>query len=225
MGHCVWKRGRAFVRRVTLSQHYAMLNGLEHRDESGLAIIEDVIRHEIAHAVDYEMRGRSVHDAPWKAICRRVGADPSRLYEGEKVSLAPGKYVATCSGCGVETDYYRRPKRARACRACCQTKSGGRFDARFKLTLRERRTGRRVAYIEEQHRKVNRQEPASSSLPAEPASPAERGYKYTGTCPECSWVRGYRRRLKRMHACPQCCRQHAGGQYHEDYRLRITQNY
>lgn len=39
---------------------------------------EDVVLHEIAHAMDFETRGRSCHDNVWKAWAIRVGAKPER---------------------------------------------------------------------------------------------------------------------------------------------------
>lgn len=39
----------------------------------------DTIRHEIAHALDYDRHGSSSHGPRWKAIAVEVGAKPQRL--------------------------------------------------------------------------------------------------------------------------------------------------
>lgn len=46
----------------------------------GCFYIEDVIRHEYAHYMDYMFNGNSSHGASWKAGCRKIGALPTRLY-------------------------------------------------------------------------------------------------------------------------------------------------
>lgn len=106
--------------------------------------MEDVVRHEIAHAIDYERRGRSDHGPVWKAIARRIGADPTRLYEGPDVPDHASKYVGICPSCTREHPFYRRVTRRHACPDCCRAKNGGRFTHRFLLRILERETGRDV---------------------------------------------------------------------------------
>ncbi len=137
LGSCRWStRGRP-AKKITLSGHYAARLGLSFRDARGLPVIEDVIRHEIAHAIDFERRGRSDHGRTWKAICKRVGADPTRLYETQNAEafLIPGKYVARCPACEQEIAYFRRPSRPRACKRCCDLHAQGRYDERFRLRV------------------------------------------------------------------------------------------
>ena len=62
-------------RRITLSAARA--------DELAEAEVEDTIRHEIAHAIDWERRGTTNHDATWKAVARACGASPSRTFKGD----------------------------------------------------------------------------------------------------------------------------------------------
>ncbi len=137
LGSCRWSTRRSPGKLITVSVHYAARLGLSFRDDQGLAVIEDVIRHEIAHAVDFERRGRSDHGRAWKAICRRIGADPTRLYETTDIQafLLPGKYVAHCANCDRKITYYRKPSRPRACRPCCDAHAGGRYDERFRLRV------------------------------------------------------------------------------------------
>ena len=139
LGSCHWSTGRRATKRITVSRHFALELGPHFSDDQGLLVIEDVIRHEIAHAIDFEARGRSDHGPRWKQICRRVGADPTRLYESaQSLPALPGKYLARCPACGREVTYYRRPSRPRACRSCCESHADGRFDRRFELQVFQR---------------------------------------------------------------------------------------
>lgn len=139
LGSCRWTRRGDERKLITLSRHYAVRMGLSYCDVRGLSVIDDVIRHEIAHAIDFERRGRSDHGTAWKAICLRVGADPTCLYEQDAALPAPpGKYVAQCIECGRETTYYRAPSRPRACRICCDAYADGRYDYRFRLDIHPR---------------------------------------------------------------------------------------
>ena len=66
--------------------------------------IRDTILHEIAHALDYKQRGKSGHDEAWKAICRKIGAKPSRSSEnGFPRDLF--KYEIKCTNCGQVVAY------------------------------------------------------------------------------------------------------------------------
>ena len=136
LGSCQWKKdGTGKV--ITLSKHFSVLNGW--------SVMEDVARHEIAHALDYETRGRSDHGPAWRRWARLCGADPTRLYEGDDVvRVTESKYVGICPSCGKEHPYHRRLRRAHACADCCRRHAGGRYDARFRLRLVERASGREV---------------------------------------------------------------------------------
>ena len=121
----------AQVKRITLSRHHTNLGGW--------ALMEDVARHEIAHALDYETRGRSDHGPAWRRWARRCGADPTRLHEGELPYDPDAPYHGTCPACGNAVPFYRRPTRRPACKACCRSHNGGRYDERFRLRVRKRR--------------------------------------------------------------------------------------
>lgn len=43
----------------------------------------DVIRHEYAHYMNKVIYGGTGHDRTWRACCTKVGAQPSRLYNGQ----------------------------------------------------------------------------------------------------------------------------------------------
>jgi len=93
---------------------------------------EDTIRHEIAHAIDTEIRGRSSHDYIWKLICLSVGAEPTRV---NKIRLVKpqGKYTATCNGCGAISQAYRKPKITRSCGSC----SKGSFNVKYVMYYKQ----------------------------------------------------------------------------------------
>ena len=98
------------ARTIALSGHYVQMNDEAH--------IRDTILHEIAHALAGERAG---HGPAWKAVCRRIGADPSRLDHTAKVPDAP--YELFCPLCRtVVAPRHRRvrPKMLRrlGCRRC-----------------------------------------------------------------------------------------------------------
>lgn len=134
LGLCKWKRRGRPVRLLSLSRHFAARQGWN--------VMEDVVRHEIAHAIDYERRGRSLHDDVWKEIAEAVGADPTRIHEGVEVDDPHSKYVGICPSCETEHPFYRPVRRVHACPDCCRIHNGGRFAHRYRLRIVERATGR-----------------------------------------------------------------------------------
>ncbi len=112
---------------ISLSRYYAQ--------EKGWVVMEDVARHEIAHALDFETRGRSDHSDAWKRWACLCKADPTRLYEGAALSNVVSKYVGTCVSCGQEYSFRRRLRRPHACLACCRVYAGGSYDERFRLAV------------------------------------------------------------------------------------------
>lgn len=136
LGICRWEKAGRRVRIISISRFYALqLDWIE---------LEDVVRHEIAHAVDYERRGRSDHGSSWKDIALSVGADPTRLYEGPEVPDRASKYVGLCPRCEKEHPFYRRISRIHACPDCCRIHNEGRFSPLFGLRIIERTSGREV---------------------------------------------------------------------------------
>ncbi len=75
------------IKTITLSRYLVALNGED--------AVRDTILHEIAHALAGLDHG---HDDVWKAVCRRIGAEPQRL-AGEDIQLAPARYQITCTHC------------------------------------------------------------------------------------------------------------------------------
>ena len=187
LGLCTWKRAGRLVKTVSLSRPLA--------ESLGWAVMEDVARHEIAHALDFETRGRSAHDAAWKAWARRCGSDPTAAYDGPIPDDDSSRLVASCPACGFERAFHRTPTRAYLCPTCARARP-----ARVFLRVVERVSGRVVR--------------AGGDAPG-PSPPA----RYVAVCPSCG-VRAERaRRPSRRLACAACCRRHAGGRFSELYEL------
>lgn len=185
LGLCAWKKSGRHIRRVSLSGPLAVRLGWD--------VMEDVARHEIAHALDYEARGRSAHDAAWKAWARRCGADPTATYDGPVPCDGSSRYAATCPRCGWSRPFFRAPTRAYACPAC-------EAHGRVYLRVSERASGRVLR--------------AGGDSPG--PSPAAH---YVAACPACGAQSERQRRPSRRLACAACCRRHAGGRFSELYEL------
>lgn len=80
-GQCDYKR-----KVISLSRPIAELWGPEG--------MRDTMLHEIAHAL---AGFKAAHGPDWKAVCRRIGAEPERCYPvGENTLLPPTRYTGTC---------------------------------------------------------------------------------------------------------------------------------
>ncbi len=191
LGLCTWKKGARLVKTVSLSRPLA--------EALGWDVMEDVARHEIAHALDYETRGRSAHDAAWKAWATRCGADPAATYDGPLPDDGTSRLLARCPACGFSRPFHRMPTRAYACPDC----AGAPEAPRVFLRIDERASGRILR--------------AGGAVPG--PSPAAR---YVATCPACGVRSERQRRPIRRLACAGCCRRHAGGRFSELYELTFT---
>jgi hypothetical protein len=132
LGLCTWRRGRAVVKRISLSRPLA--------ERLGWDVMHDVARHEIAHALDYEARGRSAHDAAWKTWAVRCGADPTATYDGPLGDDPEAPLLGRCTRCDFRRPMYRAPLRTHLCPDC---RRHGHFAA---LAVHERGTGRPVPH-------------------------------------------------------------------------------
>ena len=117
--HAVRRFGSCnFVKRcITVSKPLAALNSF--------AEAEDVILHEVAHA----LVGRGYGHGPrWVAQARAIGCNGQRCYDSS-VARPTAKFIATCPACGKRFERNRR--RRTACGPCCRQHNGGRYDSRF----------------------------------------------------------------------------------------------
>lgn len=183
---------RPRTKRITISAHLART--------LPRAVVEDTLRHEIAHAIDVEAhpnrRGRKPHDAVWQTLAVRCGANPSRLYDGPLPDDPLAPFGAACPACGASQPLYREPLHARRCRLCAQ--AGERVFMRV-----TRRADGHVIWT-------------GGSTPGAYGGAAG----VAASCPGCGDSFRRARRPRRPTACARCCRRHAGGRYDDRYRLR-----
>lgn len=100
------------TKRVTVSARL-LNNGLSYDQ------IEDTLRHEIAHALDYETRGTSDHGHIWKKWARRCGADPSRTGHLPDEVKPDYRWWLFCPECEEKVSgFYRKPKLNKLHRTC-----------------------------------------------------------------------------------------------------------
>ena len=101
------------ARRIELSLFY-----LPHLSEYEQM---DTVLHEIAHALDVEMRGYSKHDIVWETIARRVGAKPEACKALNPVEEAgvkkASKYVFRCAN-GHSEASHRKSRHQFICALC-----------------------------------------------------------------------------------------------------------
>jgi len=120
------------LKQINLSTLYVMNN---YRTNPHL--IEDTIRHEIAHAISHYMDkvNGTGHGEMWKRVAVQVGAKPNRCKRG--IVSAKSKWTLVCpnSECDVKGDYHRKPKTNKACGKCCDKYSNGKFDSKFRYNL------------------------------------------------------------------------------------------
>ena len=161
------------------------------------ADVEDTLRHEIAHAVDVERRGRTNHDAAWRSLAVACGARPERCFTGPLPADDAAPYRAACPTCGAEAALYREPVHPPRCRACA------RAGAPAFLAVRHVATGRVVW--------------AGGSVAGVGGGLAG----VVGTCPACGATVRRARRPSRPVACAACCDRHAEGRYDARFRLRF----
>ena len=87
-----------------------MMDGLREIDRTEYI---DTLLHELAHVIDFMLRGRSNHDSTWKSIASHVGATPEACKEMSKeLREKTQKYKWDCSNdsCSFFTTFNRRKK-------------------------------------------------------------------------------------------------------------------
>lgn len=98
---------------------------------------EDTIRHEIAHALDFEIRGTSNHDKVWKMIARQVLSNGERCYDSSEIGVVEiTKYTLVCGNCDKKTPSHKAKKNNKkesACGECCKRYNFGRYSEKFTL--------------------------------------------------------------------------------------------
>jgi predicted SprT family Zn-dependent metalloprotease len=93
---------------------------------------EDTLRHEVAHAIDFTVRGTSDHGRVWKLIARQVLCTAERCFRSEQITVTETtKYTLICDSCGKQSPSHKAKKRKSACGKCCNTHNAGRFSEKY----------------------------------------------------------------------------------------------
>lgn len=97
---------------IGLSERMTMLRTAEE--------VENTIVHEIAHALDTEIRGHSNHDWHWQSVAREIGHTGERLSEvSEEVRQNAYNWLGVCPTHGVIGGWVRKPSNSGfRCRRC-----------------------------------------------------------------------------------------------------------
>tara|TARA_R110002096_G_scaffold428402_1_gene640035 strand:- start:163 stop:663 length:501 start_codon:yes stop_codon:yes gene_type:complete len=125
-GTCEWGRN---VKLIELSKPLTELNSKEE--------VLDTILHEIAHALDFQIRGFSNHDYIWRKIAKGIGCNGERCYDRNTVNLPEAKYTLKCNGCEKTTTRHRKPKRGMACGSCCRKHNNGRYSSDYIFDIKK----------------------------------------------------------------------------------------
>lgn len=137
-GTCARRRRRRYVngsfgieiynKRIQLSKW------LVANSESTFEEWKDTMLHEIAHAIDVEIRGTSDHSYTWKSIASSVGARPERTTD-VKISHENSKYTMTCISCGEKSASHKKKRAGRVsgCVPCCNKYNNGKFSYDYAL--------------------------------------------------------------------------------------------
>lgn len=116
----VHKKGR-YTNRIEISKTIFDIN-------PNFKQFDNTIRHEIAHAIDYAMRGTSDHSWKWKRVARQVGCDAQRTAEID--NKPKSKYTLRCPN-GHESVAHRKPKLSKSCAKC----NPHRYDERYQFQV------------------------------------------------------------------------------------------
>lgn len=122
---------RSSQKRIEISK-YLLNNNLDKPN-----VWEDTIRHEIAHAIEVELRRFSDHGRIWKRICRVTGANPTRVCDNPLNMGDSHKFELVCPSCNYTSKYFRKPKANKACGDCCNKHNFGRYSKDYKLELKK----------------------------------------------------------------------------------------
>ena len=100
--------------------------------------IINTILHEIAHAIDYNTRGHSGHDATWRRIAKNIGCTGERCSSSSGVDKSKFmKWVVKCPSCDSTKYRARNTKRVSACGGCCKKHNNNVYSDEYKLVWTE----------------------------------------------------------------------------------------
>ena len=90
---------------------------------------EDTLRHEIAHALDGQMRGTSDHSEIWKMTAKQVLCDATRTTGA--FERGDSKYLIVCPNCDKQVAAHKKQSPTSACGECCKKYNGNRFSPKY----------------------------------------------------------------------------------------------
>lgn len=101
--------------------------------ENAMPTWTNTMLHEIAHAIDSEIRGTSKHDWQWRSIALAIGCDGKRCSSVSHSKDVKSKYTIKCNSCGTERPGHKRSKIIEQGRRSCGKCSGGRYNKAYAL--------------------------------------------------------------------------------------------
>lgn len=139
-GYCQWRweivneffgEKRYYGKKVELSLHYL---GQEQNLAEGKGLEwEEVIRHELAHAIDFEMRKKSNHDKHWKAVANAMLSNGRRTFTKKELrDDKSSKYTLICPNCGYSCKKHKNTGHTYACGLCIKSEG-----VRHTMTMRQ----------------------------------------------------------------------------------------
>jgi predicted SprT family Zn-dependent metalloprotease len=105
---------------VELSNHLLRQN----LEEGKASEWEETIRHELAHAVDIELRGKSNHDRTWKAVANAMLSTGRVTFSSDDLKdVKLSRYTLKCveDDCNFTSPSHKKRKENAKTYPCCQT--------------------------------------------------------------------------------------------------------
>lgn len=95
----------------------------------------DTMLHEMAHVIDYVVRGRSDHSYRWVHIATTIGCSGERTAKVDFEDDIQTKYTTICNNCGKESHKHKKVRVGQACGKCCREHNGGRYSDKYILRI------------------------------------------------------------------------------------------
>lgn len=112
----------------------------------------DTLLHEVAHAIAGHAAG---HGPKWKAVCRSIGAEPTRCGSSEVAAPPTGRYRGAC-GCDTPHQRHKMSKAIKAGYLCSK--------CRVRIEWTDTRTGRVVGQQTQPRRQPETQQDAINQI-------------------------------------------------------------
>lgn len=120
-----WRRNalgdkELYAKRIELSMHFLTQN----LEEGKATEWEEVIRHELAHAIDFELRKKSNHDRHWKAVANTMLSSGRVTFTSDELKdQKMSKYTLKCveEGCDYKRPSHKKRKENARSHPCCTT--------------------------------------------------------------------------------------------------------